>query len=58
MTALDTAKLLRIARDLSDYGVQLQNRTTPPDAAVMNAMGAAFVDISEAIGDLATKTRS
>lgn len=50
--------MLGIARNLSDYGAQLQSRTTPPDAEVMRAIGQAFVDISEAIGDLTTKTRS
>lgn len=57
MTSLDVSKLRTIARNLSDYGTALSSRTSPPDAEMMRAMGQAFIDISEAIGDLATKER-
>lgn len=57
MSQLDRAKLLTIARNLSDYGVALQSRTSPPDGEFYRAMGQAFVGISEAIGDLTTKDR-
>lgn len=53
--AIDTVKLLKIARDLSDYGVSLSRRTEEPDRALYAAMGHAFTDISEAIGDITTE---
>lgn len=52
---LDTGKLLLIARNLSDFGVALQSRTAPPDASFYRSLGQAFVDVSEAVGDLTTK---
>jgi hypothetical protein len=52
MTNIDTAKLLGIARQLSDYGVSLSTRTAAPDPALYTAMGSAFIDIAEAIGDI------
>ncbi len=46
----DVAKLQGIARDLSELGLALSNRSTPPDAAMGVAVGEAFVALSEAIG--------
>jgi len=55
---MDEMKLLEIARRVSDYGVDLSTRTSPPDPELYRAMGAAFVDISEAIGDLTVALRN
>lgn len=55
MNEFDLAKLLQIAQNLSDYGVQVSSRTTAIDREMLQAMGAAYIDISEAIGDLATE---
>lgn len=52
---IDTVKLLTIAQNLSDYGVDLSRRTSAPDADVNAAMGRAFIEISEAIGDITTE---
>lgn len=55
MNEFDLAKLLGIARNLSDYGVQVSSRTESVDREMLQAMGAAYIEISEAIGDLATE---
>lgn len=48
----DVAKLQGIARDLSELGLNLSNRTTPPDEEMCISVGEAFVAISEAIVDI------
>lgn len=48
----DVAKLQVIARDLSELGIALSNRTAPPDAEMYVAIGEAFVAVSEAIDDI------
>lgn len=55
MNEFNLAKLLGIAQNLSDYGVQVSSRTAPIDREMLQAMGTAYVEISEAIGDLATE---
>lgn len=58
MNQFDLAKLLQIAKNLSDYGIQVSSRTTAVDREMLQAMGAAYMEISEAIGDLATELAS
>lgn len=48
----DVAKLQGIARDLSELGLSLSNRTKKPDEETFVSLGDAFVAISEAIIDI------
>lgn len=48
----DVVKLQGISRDLSDLGIELSNRTAPPDIALCNLIGEAFVAMSEAVNDI------
>lgn len=48
----DTAKLQGIARDLSQLGLEMSNRNSPPDEEFCTRVGEAFVALSEAIEDI------